>query len=580
MKRIILSRGAIGVGVLLAVLSAQAVEKPVALDNAMVTVTVSDLHGFLDGAGLVATQVSPMMTGVMMANMLGAQLGDPQLTGIPAGKGAAVVVMNATNIFALVEVDSAQLAAYTNAAALKGLHSGYRDGLLVLGKSGVTSAAEMDRAAVAAGVLFAQRSPTIRIALKPASLIEQNNEKIQQGLNDFVAKMELNMQKAQESSTNSLPDVGRILEAELRVLLSLASQVQAVEVTLAPANGSIQITEVDEPVPGSRLAMLCAAPVVNTWNPALTSGVCSPGAFQLEACIPNVEALSAFVYAEVQQLETDMSLDAGSVQGLLDYMNKCIAIYGGTVCESILTEDVSGLSMDYVLDVQDEAAALSLLQSMETDLQSSGLMKLYEDAGMPMTVAFKENVREHNGVAIHQFSMTMPLDKMPEEQRAQFELMNLNAIQYNVAIFDGVMAGSMSDAGMDALIDRLKDPSMEAAPLVARSVYPAGAFYYGDFDVARYVSFALSYVPDAAQELASIKPYVAMLQGVSPITSAGYMQDGLVQWSVNVPGDLLARLMQIGMTMQMQQMQKQQNSAPQPMAEPAPVQESSPQTAP
>ncbi|MDD3276988.1 MAG: hypothetical protein PHP93_08070, partial [Kiritimatiellales bacterium] len=320
------------------------IEQPVALDDAMLTLTVSDFHGFLDGTGSVASQVSPMMSGAMIGTMLGAQLGDPQLAGIPAGKGFAVVMMSPTNIFAMVEVDEAALAAYTNAVAKKGLLSVYRDGVLVLGTTPSIVEQGADRVSAVRGVLLAKRSPTLRIALQPARLIAEYKTGIDGLLGSFSEKLEQSMQTAQGGAPEVPQGTFKILEAELRVLLSLAEQVQTTEVTLAPANGSLQIVEVDQAVPGSRLAALCAAPVVNRWSPKVPSGVCASGAFQLEACIPNSRALSVFINGEMEHLMDVMDLTGTPVKGWLDYMNRSLALYGGTVSESIFGGETGSLS--------------------------------------------------------------------------------------------------------------------------------------------------------------------------------------------------------------------------------------------
>jgi hypothetical protein len=60
------------------------------------------------------------------------------------------------------------------------------------------------------------------------------------------------------------------------------------------------------------------------------------------------------------------------------------------------------------------------------------------------------------------------------------------------------------------------------------------------------------------------------MQGVDPITSAGFRTDGLAMWSVNIPGDLIGKVGQISMMMQMQKMQQQQTGVGQGMPQPAP----------
>ena len=82
------------------VLHAQAAfEKPVVMEDAMLSVTVSDFHGLMDEVGGVAAQISPMLNGTMIKSMMGMQLGDPGLAGIPVGSGLSIVALDRTNIF-------------------------------------------------------------------------------------------------------------------------------------------------------------------------------------------------------------------------------------------------------------------------------------------------------------------------------------------------------------------------------------------------------------------------------------------------------------------------------------------------
>ncbi|MDD3277081.1 MAG: hypothetical protein PHP93_08545, partial [Kiritimatiellales bacterium] len=93
--------------------------------------------------------------------------------------------------------------------------------------------------------------------------------------------------------------------------------------------------------------------------------------------------------------------------------------------------------------------------------------------------------------------------------------------------------------------------------------------------VGRYMSFVASFVPESPEN--PLPQISTMLQGAVPITSAGFMDGGMVQWEVSVPGSLLARIGQAAMTLQMQNMQKQQKAAPQPIPQVVPQAEFVPQ---
>ncbi|MDP6491115.1 MAG: hypothetical protein QGG69_05040, partial [Kiritimatiellia bacterium] len=238
-------------------------------------------------------------------------------------------------------------------------------------------------------------------------------------------------------------------------------------------------------------------------------------------------------------------------------MQKCMGICGGTVSESILGGTSPGLNLDYVMEISSEKAALGLLKNMEADLKATGFMDFYDSMGMPISFTFKEKVRRHKGVDIHQFRTTFSLDQMPAMQRQQMEAMNFTDMMYEVAILDGIMAYAMGDTKVESIIDRIKSGSTGSSTLAARKVFPAGGFYYGDTDIGRYMAFVSKMMPKMPNNPMPFDSIGIALQGAPPITSAGHAGGGLVQWSTSIPGGLLAKIGQAAMAIQMQKMQQQ-----------------------
>ncbi|MEN8254682.1 MAG: hypothetical protein ABFR33_04350 [Verrucomicrobiota bacterium] len=532
------------------------IEEPAVLPEAMVSVTVSDLHGLLDGVGGVAAQVSPMMNGMMLKNMIGMQLGDPGLAGIAPGKGLAVVALDTTNVFAVIEVGEAQIGAYTNALAPQGLQFKYENELLIVGKTAEQVTKGLGMASAIQTTLLAKRSPTLRIAAQPAAIIERNNDKIQGLLQTMPALMGQGMMQAPGTGTNAVDSTMKILEGELLVLLSIAGQCESVEVVLAPENGSLRIDETFVPKAGTRLATLCNAPVVNPPNPRLQSGMCGEGMMLIDFVLGNPDALAAFIAAETEQLVKAMEITDVDLVGLTENMVKWMSLYCGTGCESV-GFGADGMNINYLFEIGDEAAALGLLKTMQQDM--APFFKLYEDMGMPMSFEFKENVREYKGIKIHTLATRLSMEQMAAEQCAQMGSMNLTNMVYDIAVTDGIMIYAMGDAKIETLIDRLKDDTFKATPLKARSVYPEKGFYYFDLDVGEYIDFIASFMPTGTPMMNP--QMVALFQGVEPVTSAGFKADGRVMWSANVPGELIAKFGQMAMMAQMQQMQQQPQCA-------------------
>jgi len=529
------------------------VEQPSAMPDAMVSVTVSDLHGFIDGIGSVAAQVSPMASGMMIKSMAGMQLGDPGLAGIAPGKGLAIVALDQSNIFAIVEVGEAQAPTYTATLSQKGLHAKYADGVLVVAKDAAQVDKGVSEIVAVKDALLAKRSPDLRVVAQPAAMIEKNKAQID-GMMQMMPML-IGMGMAQSSpgmDPASAQGLLRILEGEIRIFRSLAEQCATAEIVLAPNAGSLQFSEIFAAKPGTRLATLMNAPKVNQPNPGIQAGLLGNAAIAVDSTMSNPEAFTSFLIEEMDLLLNEMGLESSAP--LKDCIKKWMGLFNGSFSETVGFGGKNFVDVNYVLAVKDEASALSLLKSMEQDM--APFLDLYKSFGMPMSLKFLENVREHNGVKIHQFKVDVSMS--PEQLAAAGAMnMNLSNMVYDVAICDGLMLYSMGGAGIETLIDRVKDAGFQADPLKARSIYPANGFYYCDVDVAKYMAGIASILP---QDPNNPMPQLAtLLQGADPVTSAGFRDDGLVMWSVNIPGSLIGKVGQAAMMMQMQQMQQAQS---------------------
>lgn len=548
--------------------AAPVIEKPAVLPEAMLSITVSDVHGMLDGIGGVAAQTSPMMNGMMIKNMIGMQLGDPGLAGIPPGKGLAVVALDATNVFAVIEVGAAQISAYTNALAPKGLQFKVERGLLVVGKTIGQVAKGCGLADAVKETLLARRSPALRIAMQPSAIIERNQDQIQGMLQMMPIMMGQSMMQAPGATLESTQNTLKFLEGELRVLLSLAGQCETAEVVLALDDGSLRISETFAPKTGTRLSTFCNAPAVNQPNHKLQSGLLGGGMMLIDATIGNPVALSALVAGETEQVIKEMQLEVEDRTDLIKSMTKWMGIYGGSFCESVGFGGDAGFSVNCLMEVKDEKAALELFKTMEQDMEP--FLGLYDDLGMPMDISFKEGVREHEGVKIHQFRVDIAMTNLPPEQCETMASMNMTNMVYDIAIADDIMIFAMGSTKVEDLIDRLKEDSCKPVPLKARAVYPEGGFYYLDLDMGEYVAFINTFMPGG--NLAMKQQVDLLFEGVEPITSAGFKADGRVMWSFNIPGGLIGKFSQMAMMMQMQQMQQQSMGVPQGMPQQLPVQ--------
>ncbi len=546
--------------VTLSVQAASIIEEPAVMPEAMLSITAPDLHGLIDGIGSVAAKTSPMMNGMMIKNLVGMQLGDPGLAGFAQGKGLAVVALNTTNFFGVLEVAEAQSSGYAEAIQGLGMQTKYANGVLVVAQTPDLIAQGVAMTASVKSTLLAKRSATLRVAAQPNAVIERNDEQIQGFLEMIPALMGGGMAQAPDADAKTIEMTTKILEAEFRILLSVASQCKSGELVIAPENGSVRLSETFAPKSGSQLAKLMDSTKTVKANPKIQSGLLGEGMVKLDFVMGSPEALHEFAIAEMNNVVDAMAITNLDVDAIAEVMDRWMGLCGGTACEIVDFDYEDGLSVGYLLEVRNEKVALEVLKTMKKDMEP--MLELYKNMGMDMEFEFKENVSEYKGVKIHCLEMEIEMDEMPAEQKKQMDAMDMDDLDYDIAIFDGLLLCTMGDNAINKAIDHIKNPSATIDPLKARSIYPAGGFYYCDIDVGRYVEMVSAFMPEGENPLNP--QVVAMMQGVEPITSAGFRNDGLAMWSVNIPGDLIGKIGQISMMMQMQKMQQQQ-SMPQGM---------------
>ena len=73
--------------------------------------------------------------------------------------------------------------------------------------------------------------------------------------------------------------------------------------------------------------------------------------------------------------------------------------------------DDGKIKIRYVREITNEAEALAALKSLPVDM--APFFNLYEELGIPLSLEFKENVREGAGTKIHQIVLKMDFTSMP-----------------------------------------------------------------------------------------------------------------------------------------------------------------------
>lgn len=541
------------------------VEKPNVMPEAMVSITVSDLHGFLDGVGMVASKVSPMMSGQMIKGMVGGQINDPTLAGIPTGKGLAIVALDANTVFAVLEVAEAQSTSYAQVAAGMGMQTNLVDGALVIAQT--IEALERGGAALGSvkSSLLSKRAPVLSITGQPAMLIEKNRATIDMSVGMLPMVMAQGMMQQPGATLESAQSMTKFMQGYIAVMLSLAEQCESLEIKLAPKGGDLEMSKTFVAKEGSELGKLVNAPAVYKSNPAIHAGAMTDATVLYDFLFENPDALAAFFAVESDKLMKKMMIEETDSATTLAAMTKWFKAYGGSGCERVRFGGEDLFDVAYVAEVSDVAVAMDALKTMNTDL--APFFKLYESLGMPITMTFKENVREVGGVKVHELGIGIGMSSMMADQQALVKQMGMDDFVCEIAFADG-LAFYSAPGKLETLMKTYKDGAAKgAAPIKARGVYPAGGFAYMDYDIGSYLKFASQAASAGGQGANELAQLAAALKGAPPLVGAGFKENGCVMLSTTVSGEMLSKVGEFAMMMQMQKMQQQMQQ--QQMAPPA-----------
>lgn len=526
-----------------------AIASPLSVKDALVTITIPDVDGLLDASGPVISSLFPTMSPQLIRMMAGSRIGDPQLAGFAPGKGLAFVVMDESVRFAVAEVVPSQIPVYMENLKAKGMLAKEKDGFLLIGNTAMQLRnAERISSEVWAALLSANREPAIRVALRPADLISGNETKISAGLQKMLSRLQ------RASGSNDIAGIGKVLDAEFRLLLSIGSQIDSLEIAVCPVDDSLQVSEVIEPVAGSRLAAFFNEPAVKGFNPQLSSGTLPKGAVRLEARLRNPDALNTLLTGELAALSQTAGLRAEQVDACSSYMKRWLSALGGTVCESVFTLDDGKLAVGYLADLNDESATLALLRNTPADMDATGLPDLYRQIGIPLTVEFKENARVYDGIKIHQLNMKFSTENLPVEQQDLLKAMQ-GDMTFDLAIYKKTLLCVTGGDGLEEMIDRLKNSGTPPAPLAARGAFPSGGTYYADVDVGAYLSL-VNAIAKTTEASGSLQKMADVLAGADPVVLSGFCNNGRMKACVKVSSGLLARLAQAGQVLAMEAAQK------------------------
>lgn len=520
-------------------------QPPPALDEALVVVAIPDLHGFLDGAEALKGQILPDMPPNFIKSMLGANLGDPTLSCVPVGEGAAVVIYPKHEIaFIVIEVAKDKAEGLKMAAGGMGMQTESVDSLMVMAFDPKGLNAGKALAKQAQDKWLSKSVPEAILTIKMAKTLNTFDQQI----NAFMAGIPMMMMmaqsqvpQAQKSSPEAMQAQTRILEAEIRVLQSLLRQIDTVTVHLSGNGDGLHVKKEISVVPGTNLAEFAAR------NPGTVKdlpGAFLPGNGLIRACfVCDGKALQTLATKEADTVMQAMNMTKDERKTITDLIEISLKTWSNSAALEFMPPNALSLAGASISVVEDPANALDAIRKTADFFKTDGMAGFYKSMGMPMEMKFTEKARTHNGVDIHSFNMQFDLSGMPPQQ-AEMTKAFLDMSHYDVAIVDKYQIQAYGDEKIENVIDQVKSGKATAKPMAAQKAFGPGQGWYVDLNLAGYVEMvgkAIAPILPAGQT--NPIPVIAnAMRGASPIIVSGGQDGSVFTSQATVPSDLIANM--------------------------------------
>jgi hypothetical protein len=498
------------------------------------TVVIGDVPGLLDKIGALASKVVPGVNADMIKQQAGAMLGDPQLAGLPAGSGIAVVIPKQGLPFGFIEVSADKAADYQKLLESRKMGQvAQAEGLLVA----AADPTGLDAAKAAAGkvkstILGGNGAPTLAGAVKLAEVLKQYDAQVKSG----IASMSQKVEQADKASTGTTANAETV-QTVFEVYYSLAKKIDTFELSLEPSAEAMGMNYMITPLQSGDVS-----PAVPNAGADMLKLIPGTGAIRGQANI-DMAGLGKLMTDVMQEVGKSGNVDT---KAIADWFNECANVFAGPMAMAVMTDQKSPISGAYALASKDDAAALKLFREMPEKLKTTGLLKLYEFMGMKASLSFAEKAREYKGVPIHKLTVKVDFTKPNEQLKNMQEL--LGNVVYDVAITKNVVLYAVEPEKIDSLIDAVNagnNPSSK--PLVSTQRLPQGGNAYFDYNIGAAMILAAELAGNKGEAATDTVRQVAdAVKDAPPLQIGWYHQGTVYRMMVQMPAETIKGFVDAG----------------------------------
>lgn len=499
------------------------------INDALVVIVAGDLQGLITQFGQLASQSRPDLSGDSLKQMFGAQLGDPELKGMPPGAGIVGAFFSNGAQVMMLEVAAESAEPYKNLLTSRGSMAEVVDGLLISSRNQIGMDTARAASAEVKAMLQGAGNPTVDLRINMKQIVQLYGPTMQFMIQQMTSSMS---QGATPGATPGQPDMQsakKMVEAQMRALMAIAQQIDKVNAILSFSAEGASFEKIITPTAGSDLAKLAAAPTV----PGDTLAPLVPQSGAIRGFVMfNGQALGALLRNAIAAVTAQMTIDPAALAAINELFTSMDALQGEGFSALMPGEKVgSGIALYKTASPE---AAQQMLASWLNIFKADAVKNFYASMGMPVTITVTDKARDYAGTPIAQMTVDMPATQgIPP---------GTFPMNYEMAAVNDMVVLAMGSTSLDKQIDFIKATDRVSAPLRAQSVMPAGGDAYIDVSAGDLVAMIEQYAQAAGQ---TQMPKVGQaLQGAQPITISADMAGDTIRGRMLVPADVVNKIVQ------------------------------------
>lgn len=503
------------------------------LDDALVSVVIGDVEGLFDQFGQLASQSRPEMTGDGLKQMFGAQIGDPQLKGLPPQSGAVMLIFPGGGRAMLFEVAPESMSTYEQSLAAQGGMTAQVEGLLVsaLDENGM-AAAKAVAAEVKAKILSVPAQPNVvaNIDMEQAMALYGPQMRF---MIQSIATMASQQAAGAAGGAASQPDPQaqqRMIQSQLGILFDLAQQVDRVVATVSFSREGARLDKVVTPKQGSDLLAVAQGPTQS--GEALARMLPAGGAVRGYMMF-NGPATAQLINNLMKNMMTQMALDPAVQQSMAELISTFARMQGQGFNYLIPGQPIP--SGSFIYQAESPEAAQEMVALWMKSFQSDFVAKFYGSLGMPATVGVTEKAREVEGVPVAQIKMDVQMPQTPG-------VPNLFPITYEQASVNNMILATLGGSSIEELIKSVKAAGT-GTPLQAAATLPPGADAYFDMNFGELMGSMVSVMPQGQPN--PLQGMAERIKGTPPMTMSLDMAGATMNGVLMIPADFINAMVQV-----------------------------------